>query len=275
MNTHWRPAGRPGLYTAGPRDGTPLVLVHGIRLSAWMWAPYAARLAPDFRITACDLPGHGALRTDPFTLEGAVEQIDAAVAEARDATGLSPWVAGSPLGGYATLAYGAARPGRAAGLLVNGATARTTGGVRRVYATADRVLRAMGESRADRLNRWLFRRALPSEVCAAVLRGGLAVRGFGQVVADLAGRDFLAMAGSITTPVVFVNGRRDRLFRSGERDFVEAVRSAGTPVRLAHVPGSHVLCLTDPDTFSRVLVRGHRELGRLTAPPPAPALPSP
>ncbi|MEU9990160.1 alpha/beta fold hydrolase [Streptomyces sp. NPDC007971] len=275
MITHWRPAGPDGLYTAGPRSGTPLVLVHGIRLSAWMWAPYVGRLLPGFRITACDLPGHGQLRAEPFTLEGAVRQIDAAVTEAHDATGTRPEVAGSSLGGYATLAYGACRPGRAAGLIVNGATAPTTGTVGRVFRTADRVLGALGERRATRLNTRLFQLTLPPEMSAAVLHGGLALPGFGQVVADLSGRDFLAMAGTLTTPVVFVNGLRDRLFRSGEEDFVAAVRRAGTPVALAHVPGHHVLCLTDPDRFGRVLVRGHRELRRLEAARPAPGTPAP
>ncbi|MFJ4526310.1 alpha/beta fold hydrolase [Streptomyces sp. NPDC088810] len=273
--TRWRPAGAPGLYTAGPRDGTPLVLVHGIRLSAWMWAPYADRLLPGFRITACDLPGHGALRAQPFTLEAAVGLIDAAVAEALDATGRPPWVAGSSLGGYAALAHSALRPGRAAGLLVNGATAQTTGTVGRVYRTADRVLKALGEQGATRLNTRLLRLALPSQMSEAVLRGGLAMPGFGQVVADLTRRDFVAMAGTLTTPVLFVNGVHDRLFRTAERQFVTAVRRAGTPVGLAHVPGRHLECLTRPDRFSQVLVRGHLELSRLAGAHPAPGAPLP
>ncbi|MEV5973464.1 alpha/beta hydrolase [Streptomyces sp. NPDC051921] len=260
----WRPVPtEPGLYTAGPGDGEPLVLVHGIRLSAWMWQPYAARLAPRFRLTACDLPGHGALRGRPFTLEGAVEQVAAAVREAARATGRRPWVAGVSLGGYTTLAYGASGGSEAAGLLVNGATARTGGRVAREFTAMSRLIDRVGRERAVRINEALFRRFLPYDTAAAVLHGGLAMEAFPEVVADLGRRDFLALARACTTPVQFVNGRRDRRFRTDEHAFVDAVRADGTPAGLALVPGGHVTCLTDPDQYGRILFRGHTELARL------------
>ncbi|MER8043649.1 alpha/beta hydrolase [Streptomyces sp. NPDC094032] len=260
----WRPVpGEPGLHTAGPERGEPLVLVHGIRLSAWMWQPYAARLAPFFRLTACDLPGHGALRGLPFTLEGAVGQVAAAVREAARVTGRRPWVAGVSLGGYATLAYGASGRCEAAGLLVNGSTARTGGRVAREFATMSRVIDRIGHERAARLNGTLFRRLLPYDTASAVLRGGLAMESFHDVVADLGRRDALALARACTTPVQFVNGRLDRRFRRDEHAFLDAVRADGTPAGLALVPGRHLSCLTDPDQYSRILFRGHTELTRL------------
>ncbi|MFG2847112.1 alpha/beta fold hydrolase [Kitasatospora sp. NPDC048296] len=249
--------------------------MHGIRLSASMWAPHAARLIPRFRITACDLPGHGALRGRPFTLDGAIAQVDAAVAAAHTACGRPPWIAGSSLGGYTTLAYCAAHPGRVAGALVNGATADTRARVARLFRTAAHVVELLGEERAERLNNRVFRRLLPPESHAAVMRGGLSMPAFGDCVADLTRRDLLATARRCTTATVFVNGRRDRLFRAEEKAFVRAVRDAGAPARLALVPGGHLLCLTDPDAFSRVLARGHQELVRLTSPPADPLRESP
>ncbi|WMX44195.1 alpha/beta hydrolase [Streptomyces roseicoloratus] len=260
----WRPAaGEPGLYTAGPEDGEPLVLVHGIRLSAWMWQPYTARLTPRFRLTACDLPGHGALRGRPFTLEGAVDRVGAAVREAARATGRRPWVAGVSLGGYTTLAYGALGDGGAAGLLVNGATARADGPLARAFTRMSRTIERIGAARAERLNEAAFRRLLPYDTAVAALHGGLAMETFPEVVADLRRRDFLALAHACATPVQFVNGRRDRRFRADEHAFLDAVRADGTPAGLALVPGGHISCLTDPDLYSRILVRGHAELTRL------------
>lgn len=91
--------GRPGIWTAGPAGGSPLVLVHGIRLSARMWDPHTRRLIPRFRITAPDLPGHGTRREGPFSLEDAVAQVGAAVQEATLATGRPPLVAGASWAG--------------------------------------------------------------------------------------------------------------------------------------------------------------------------------
>ncbi len=44
----------------GPRDGTPLVLIHGYTDSARDWLPLAPLLTPKFRLVIVDLRGHGA-----------------------------------------------------------------------------------------------------------------------------------------------------------------------------------------------------------------------
>ncbi|MER7341576.1 alpha/beta hydrolase [Streptomyces sp. NPDC000075] len=254
--------GLPGIWTAGAADGDPLVLVHGTRLSALMWDPHARRLASRFRITAPDLPGHGTLRAGgPFRLAEAVTRVGLAVEEAARATGRRPLVVGASLGGYVALAYGAAHPDAVSGLLVQGATARTDGATGLLYRGAARVFGALGPDRAGRLNDRAFRRRLPAESHAAVMRGGLAMPAFGQVVGELARYDFLAVARRCRLPVLFVNGLGDRLFRTGEREFAAAVRSGGGHARLFHVRGPHIMSLTDPAAFTRILERGHALLG--------------
>ncbi|MEU8433820.1 alpha/beta hydrolase [Streptomyces sp. NPDC029216] len=253
--------GRPGIWTAGAAGGIPLVLVHGIRLSAQMWAPHARRLAPRFRITAPDLPGHGTRRDRPFTLEEAVERVGLAVDEATLATGRRPLVAGASLGGYTALAYGAAHPDTAAALLVQGATAQPDRCVGRLYRAVARAIGALGPDRAAGMNDWALRRRLPAESYEAVMAGGLAMPAFAEAVQDLTRRDFLDVTGRCRLPVLFVNGRGDRLFRTHEREFAAAARSADAGyARLFHVPGPHIMSLTDPAGFTRILERGYELL---------------
>lgn len=252
--------GRPGIWSAGGPEGAPLVLVHGTRLSALMWDPHARRLAPRFRITAPDLPGHGALRGRPFRLDEAVAQVGLAVEEAVRATGRRPLVAGASLGGYVALAYGAAHPDTAAALLVQGSTARTDGPAALPHRAVARAFAALGPDRSARLNAWAFGRRLPAESREAVLRGGLAMPAFGEVVDALSRCDFPGLARRCRLPVLFVNGVGDRLFRTGEREFLAAARSGGGDARLFHVRGPHIMSLTDPAAFARTLERGHRLL---------------
>lgn len=248
---------RPGIWTAGPAEGVPLVLVHGIRLSARMWAPHARRLAPRFRITAPDLPGHGTLRDRPFSLEEAVERVELAVREAALATGRRPLVAGASLGGYVALAHGAAHPATAAAVLVQGSTARPDRFTGRIYRGAARAVGALGPARAARLGDRVFRRRLPAESHEAVMGGGLAMHAFAEVVEDLTRRDFLDVAGRCRPPVLFVNGLGDPLFRAQEKQFVAAVRAGGGYARLFHVRGPHTMSLSDPAAFARILERGY------------------
>ncbi|GAA2908026.1 alpha/beta hydrolase [Streptomyces thioluteus] len=250
----------PGLWTTGPDDGYPLVLVHGIRLSAHMWGPVAARLPRTYRITACDLPGHGALDDRRFTLDGAVEQVAVAAAEATAATGRKPVVVGTSLGGVAALAYGAHWHDAAAGLFVHGATLRTNGPLLTLHRTAALMQRRLGVRGAHWLSAQVMRRALPAESYRAVMAGGLSPHGFTEAIDVLRRQDMLSVAARVTTPVVFANGLDDPLLRLQERQFLDRVRSAGTPALLVHVPGPHLLPLTDPGTYGQVLERAYAEL---------------
>ncbi|MFI1470396.1 alpha/beta fold hydrolase [Streptomyces wuyuanensis] len=256
----WQKAGEPGIWTAGSATGKPLVLVHGIRVSAHMWKPHARLLAPDFRVTACDLPGHGALAGSRFTLDGAVAQVRTALREASTATGRPVVLAGMSLGGFAALATTAAHPELVAGLLLNNSTAQPRGVAARLYRNAGRLMRWAGEERSARLNAALFRKLLPEESAEAVLAGGLSMRGFSEAVDELPRHDFIAMARRCTVPLQIVNCRGDRLLTADERAFLAAARSAGSAAELTHVKGTHILALTDPEGFTRILRSGYDRL---------------
>ncbi len=243
----------PGVWTTGPQDGVPLVLVHGIRLSAHMWEPVCAELAPGHRVTAVDLPGHGELQDRPFTLDDAVEQVRAGVREALAATGCRPLVAGMSLGGVATLAYGASRPAQASLLLAHGATLRTDGPLLLGHRLGARVLAALGQERGLRMHARIMRRELPEESYRAALAGGLSRQGFGQAIKALKQLDSLALTRQITTPVILANGSKDPLLRRQEHLFLHSLRQAGNPARLVRVPGPHLLALTQPAVFAGLM----------------------
>ncbi|MGW4809953.1 alpha/beta fold hydrolase [Kitasatospora sp. NPDC004272] len=249
-----------GLTVFGPDTAPPLVLVHGIRLSATMWRPHARRLAPDFRVSTPDLPCHGALTAQQFTLDAAVDTVRRAVREARAATGRRPLLVGLSLGGYVSLAHTARHPEDVAAVLLHGCTARTTGPLPAVYAAAGRLGERLGPERAARLQARAMRRMLPPESAEAVLAGGFHLPALTRGVAELRRHDFLAMAARLTTPTLYLNGRADLPFRGDERRFLAATRAAGTPARLFHTSGGHLLSLADPDRFTTLLRRAHRQL---------------
>ncbi|WSN70477.1 hypothetical protein OG467_43195 [Streptomyces sp. NBC_01361] len=88
---------------------------------------------------------------------------------------------------------------------------------------------------------------------------------FGEAIAEVLRWDTPAMAGLTDVRLVLANGLDDPLFRLQERQFLHRVQANGTPVRLVHVPGRHLLPLIEPDTFSRVLRRAHEELSAMAS----------
>jgi pimeloyl-ACP methyl ester carboxylesterase len=84
-----------------PVDGasSPVLLIHGLAATAWVWAPVAARLRDRHHVVAQDLRGHG-LSDAPTTGYRPVELAEDALAVAEGARLLEPAPLGLVLAGH-------------------------------------------------------------------------------------------------------------------------------------------------------------------------------
>lgn len=247
--------GRPG---AAP---WPVVLVHGARTSHSQWDRQLPALrAAGHRVLTPDLPGHGARRAEPFTLDQAVRAIRDAVREAAGEAGPPVHLVGSSLGGMLAIRAAALdheEPASPLGsLTVCGGAVQPTPASARAYGRlirlTDRVPGA-GDGR-------FFRRLLGPDGARAYLRGGRAEVGVvAPAMEAVASLDLLADLRRIPVPVTFLHGRFDQL-RLQERAFAQAPARG----RLELLPyGTHLVNLTAPGRFNpallRVLARAERE----------------
>jgi len=102
---------------AGPEDGPPVVLLHGIPASAELWREVLPRLAEaGYRAWAPDLPGYGGTRLPhdgDYSVAGAAELIAAWLAgegTGEGSPGRPVWLVGHDLGGAAAEVLVARRP---------------------------------------------------------------------------------------------------------------------------------------------------------------------
>jgi pimeloyl-ACP methyl ester carboxylesterase len=103
------------LHDSGPRDGCPVVLLHGGSSSAATWARLTASL-PERRVIAPDLRGHGSSpRCESYPLDGYVADVVAVL----DRLGLDRVpVVGHSLGGYVAGRLAMERPDRVTRLVL-------------------------------------------------------------------------------------------------------------------------------------------------------------
>ncbi|MGY1498452.1 alpha/beta fold hydrolase [Streptomyces sp. QTS52] len=137
----------------GAADGPVVVLVHGWTCSTAFWAAQIRELAPDHRVVAYDLRGHGRSQAGPVCSTDVLADDLEAVLAATLAPGEKAVVVGHSMGGMTVLAA-SARPGfreHAAAVLLC-----STGSSRLV---AESLVLPM---RAGRLRTWLTRRILSS-----------------------------------------------------------------------------------------------------------------
>lgn len=250
-----------------------VVFVHGMRTSSAIWREQLAhvrRLGHD--ATAVDLPAHGALRDERFTMPRAFEVIDDAVA------GFGPGrpvaVVGLSLGGYTSLAWAARRTPHTAnltGVVAAACTSDPKGKPVALYRdVAQGFVHAVTGARAAMSRTADAVRGIPlpgRPAGRAVSAGGADLRKVavapGQsaepyqpgwhVVTDalthLAGRSSLDALRRIEQPVWLVNGARDHM-RFEERRHLRAARDASLVV----LPGAgHDVNTDDPASFNRVL----------------------
>ncbi len=275
-SNHQNPHGAP----------TSVVFVHGMRSSGAIWEDQVEHVrAAGHEAVAVDLPAHGSRRHDRFSMDGAFEALDDAVAT-RPSGPVA--LVGLSLGGYTSLAW-AARPGaadRLVGVLAAGCTSDPRGKPVRLYRDVARTV-----ANAAYLTRRLTGRAVHPSVHRARLSvpslrspfrslrsapGGADLRQVEiaprqtaemyrptwDVVTDalthLVGRSSIANVRAARVPVWFVNGARDAM-RIEEQRHLAAARDGALVV----IPNAgHDVNTEAPSAFNRVLTRALADFNR-------------
>lgn len=254
-----------------------IVFVHGMRTSSAIWERQVEHVRDaGHDAVAVDLPAHGALNRERFSMPRAFEVLD----EAAGSFGADRpvVVVGLSLGGYTSLAWAAHHAGTApdatapqlSGVVAAGCSSDPKGkpvalfrdvahlavtgttAVRRGLRDASLAWRAAltgGRSRAGGLE-------------VAALLGDTAPRPGWDIVTDalthLAGRSSVASTRALRVPVWFVNGARDRMRLEESRHVAAAERGA-----LVVVPDAgHDVNSDAPDAFNRVLSRALHDFAR-------------
>lgn len=238
---------------AGPADAPALVFVHGTRLSRAAWSAQVAGLSGTYRTVALDLPGHGALADEPFTLDAAADR----VADAIDVVGGRAVVVGLSLGGYVAMALAARSPERVRGLVLAGATAEPTGVRILGYLGLAWALEHVDRATLDRVNRWFFRARYPAAIADPIIAGGFWPHGGAAALHALVGERFLPRLAAYPGRTLLVNGEYDVFFRQGSKAFARAARDAR---RVLLRGATHLTNLDRPQAFGEAVRRFEQAL---------------
>ncbi|WP_254769189.1 alpha/beta fold hydrolase [Salinilacihabitans rarus] len=252
---------RRGVDVVGPRDGQPVVFVHGAAMTRAMWAPQRRALAEEYRVVAPDLPGHGDRADETFAFEPALELLEGVIATETGATDGGTLLVGLSLGGYLATEYARRNPEDVDGLVISGSSANPVGGMnlltRATGALARLATRSDGiEGRVrDFAERWVRSRDLDPEVEREIVESGFYPRQFGVAGPHLAGRDFRAAFAAYPGPSLVLNGETDLVMRRGEQDHAAAARTARVEVL---ADAGHICNLHRPEGYVDALKRFDR-----------------
>ncbi|MDS0222279.1 alpha/beta hydrolase [Haloarcula sp. S1AR25-5A] len=256
----------------GPVGAPAVVFVHGAGISRKLWVPQIESLSGQYRTIAPDLPGHGDRIDEPFRFEGAVETVEAILADVESDCIV---LVGQSLGGYVATEVAARNPDEVAGLVLSGSSADYRGllGIR---TTGSSILFRLGaripgvEGRFERTMAQRLRSLpLSDAVIDEILRTGLSLDAWGQSGLALVGKDFPSRLSTFGGPICLINGEDDRINRPAATDrcmeLLNAtpvvVRDAGHTVNLER-PAAYTdivrelvttRCECDGDSFREVL----------------------
>ena len=102
----------------GPRDGVPIILLHGSNADLHTWQPWADALKADYRVIRYDQRGHGLTGAAPdadYTLDAFTNDVELVA----DALGLEQVIlGGNSMGGWISAGYALDSPERLMGLVL-------------------------------------------------------------------------------------------------------------------------------------------------------------
>jgi len=106
------------LRDEGPRDGVPIVLLHGSNADLHTWQPWVEGLKNSYRVIRFDQIGHGLTGGDPND-DYSRANFTSDIVEVADSLGLDRFIlGGNSMGGKHALAFAATHPDRLGGLVL-------------------------------------------------------------------------------------------------------------------------------------------------------------
>jgi pimeloyl-ACP methyl ester carboxylesterase len=198
---------------------------------------------------------HGTQADMRFGTDAAIQQV-AAVLNAEGSE--RALLVGSSLGGYLCLEFACRYPERVVGLVLSGCTLNLRGPIALPFRAGGWFLGRISERHLVAIQAALCRRVFPAAIAEPLIEAGFYFAAVPDALQALVGRDFRPLLRECASPVLFLNGQRDRVFRWHERAFVAAARNA----RLQLIPrGSHRCNLEYPGAFSAAVRSFAREIG--------------
>lgn len=236
---------------AGPPGAHTIVFVHASGWTRAMWLPQMQALAEAYRVVAIDLPGHGALAHQRFSLDAAVERIRHVIQRESDGPAL---LVGLSLGGFAAMLYAHRYPESLAGLSLAGCSVSFTGRIGLLTRLSVLVFLLVGHrpllNRMERRQRLEVRLKYPAALAEAQIRAGFYPRSWGRALSQVVRVNYRGILRDFSRPVLILNGELDEYNRAAETAHAAAMRDA----RICVIEGAGHICNLDaPGQFTDVL----------------------
>ncbi len=234
----------------GPMRAPAIVFLHGATATRKQWMPQFDALSDAYRVIAVDLPGHGELAHERFTLDGAAARVEQII---RERTPYKCALVGGPsLGGYVAMTLAHRAPSIVPGLALAGAAINFTG----LMGTMARMNAALFPLFPQKWlageNTRMMRRLFKPEIAEAQIEAGYFFKSAGDVYRDLAGRDFHALLRAYPGPTLVLDGTKDWQNLRYEKTFLAAAQHP----TLSHLHGAgHVSNLEMPEDFTDAVRR--------------------
>ncbi len=243
-----------GVSRQGAEESPTIILLHGGVINRHMWGPVVDILADLYDCISIDLPAHGELMDEEFSMDRGVDRVieilDHLEIEKSALIGLS-------LGGYIAQATVASHSRRVSGLVLSGATINYTGwdGISTRFYGFVFPLVARPAMKAFRKQ---MTEDLGHKLADEILSGGLSAKGGAQSLRRIPGVDYAEAMADFSGPIVIANGERDTPNREGESRFLELFPNAESVVI---TDAGHACALQQPGSFSNAI----RQLMSVTA----------
>lgn len=243
--------GVPGYDAAGPVGARTIVFAHASGWTRAMWLPQMRTLAGEYHVVALDLPGHGALADQWFSLDAAVERIHDVI---RRESGTPVLLVGLSLGGFLAMNVAHRYPDLLAGLALAGCSVSFTGKIgllTRLSAFVFRLIRCGPLlERMKRRQRLEVRTRYPAPLAEALISSGFYPRSWGRALGQAARMNYRNILRSFTRPVLILNGEHDDYNRAAET----AQAAAALDARIQVIAGAGHICNLDaPEQFTDAL----------------------
>ncbi|HEY5728809.1 MAG TPA: alpha/beta hydrolase [Anaerolineales bacterium] len=231
----------------GGNNPKTIVMIHGAGVTCAWLNPQTMELSKEYRVIALDLPGHGTLAGERFSMEASLERLKSLFeAEIPDHAILM----GVSLGGYLAINFAHLYPERVSGLILCGSSINMSGLTGISFKLTGFLLKRKGADWLKEVTVASYRKRVAAEIIEPIIEAGFFAEAAVDAFFQTSGINFHKMLKAYSGPILVANGEKDEVNRKAEPALAKVVPHAQfSPISEA----SHLTNLEQPEEFNRVV----------------------
>lgn len=231
----------------GRENSNTIIMIHGAGVTRKWWHPQVSDFSKDYQVIVLDLPGHGVLASERFSMQISLKCLNTIFEKEKIAKAV---LIGISLGGYLAIKFAHLHPERVSALILCGSSTNLSGLTGLSFKLTGFMLKRKGADWLKEVTINSYRKRVASQIIEPVIEAGIFPEAAMVSFFETSGINFHRLLKGYPHLILIANGENDEINCKAEKKLTRVLPNA----QFCQIKDTgHLANLEQPEEFNKIV----------------------